>query len=371
MDVERVDEVPDGVTGSGAVPHGPRRRSSPPLGSGAGRRHHPGRWEPLAGPDLLERVRNTGRPRPNADPDLVRRLRSGLEAGLAASAGSGPDASPVAGAVPDGDRRAAGPRLVVTKDRLTRVLACEAHYVATEFGERPLSVALACGAIVDVLFRQLITVGTVGDPMADGLAALAVDDHQRALVSWVEHLPHTERDELRAEVERQADGIRSRWPTLDPGWLPRTQVAMRVPLARGAVELSARADLVIGRPARDVASVAIIEVKSGGRRIEHRADLHFYALIEALRSPAPPFVVATYYTRTGELDVDPVTEDLLMGAARRTLSGAQRLAGLALGAEPSREASVLCGRCSLLSACEVGQQRHDHEVAPPWPSVGR
>jgi hypothetical protein len=369
MDVGRADEAPDAVVGHRAAQNGPCLHPSPQAGTGAGRRHHPGRWEPLAGPDLLERVRNTGRPRPNADPDLVRRLRSGLEAGLAASAGA--DAAPAVGADSDGGGTRAGPPLVVTKDRLTRVLACEAHHVVTEFGERPLSVALACGAIVDVLFRQLVTVGAIGDPMADGLAALAVDDHQRDLVSWVEHLPRTERDELRAEVERQAEGIRRRWPALDPGWLPRTQVAMRVPLARGTVELSARADLVIGPPARDVASLAIIEVKSGYRRIEHRADLHFYALIEALRSPAPPFVVATYYTRTGELDVDPVTEDLLMGAARRTLSGAQRLAGLALGAEPSREASVLCGRCSLLSACEVGQRRHDPDVAPSWPSAGR
>ena len=71
--------------------------------------------------------------------------------------------------------------------------------------------------------------------------------------------------------------------------------------------------------------MAIVEVKSGVRRVEHRADLHFYALIEALRSPAPPFVVATYYTRTGELDVDPVTEELLATASRRALAGTRLL----------------------------------------------
>jgi hypothetical protein len=316
-------------------------------------------------------VRNTGRPRPDADPELARRLRAGLEAGLETYAGTGTDVAGVVAAAGGREGMLTGSPLVVTKDRLTRVLACEAHYVASEFGDRPLSAALACGAIVDVLFRQLVTVGSIGDPMADGLAALAVDDHQRDLVSWVEHLQAAERDELRAEVERQAEGLRRRWPVLDPGWLPRTQVAMRVPLAGGAVELSARADLVIGPPARDVASVAIIEVKSGYRRIEHRADLHFYALIEALRSPAPPFVVATYYTRTGELDVDPVTEDLLMGAARRTLAGTQRLAGLALGAEPSRTASVLCGRCSLLPECGEGQRWHGPDPADYGPPVGR
>jgi hypothetical protein len=247
--------------------------------------------------------------------------------------------------------------LVVTKDRLTRVLACEAHYVATEFGQRSNSVALACGAIVDALFRQLVTIGSIGDPMADGLAALAVDDRQSDLVGWVERLSGTEQDALGAEVERQAEGLRRRWPALDPSWLPRTQEAMRMGLADGTFELSARVDLAIGRPAGDVASVAIVEVKSGSRRAEHRADLHFSALLETLRSPAPPFVVATYYTRTGELDVDPVTDELLMGAARRTLEGARRLADLAGGAEPGRTANPLCGRCAVLPDCELGQER--------------
>ena len=190
---------------------------------------------------------------------------------------------------------------------------------------------MACGALIDVLFRQLVTVGSIGDPMGDGLAALSVDDRQEELVSWIERMPRPERDGLRAEVERQADGLVRRWPALEPAWLPRTQEALRVGLAGGAVELSARVDLAVGRPVEDRSSVAIVEVKSGIRRIEHRADLHFYALIEALRSPAPPFVVATYYTRTGELDVDPVTEDLLVAASRRTLAGTRVLMQRAKG----------------------------------------
>jgi hypothetical protein len=226
--------------------------------------------------------------------------------------------------------------LVVTKDRLTRVLAGEAHSAAAEFGDRPPTMAMACGAIVDVLFRQLVTVGSIADPMADGLAALSVDDHQRALVSWIERLPGSERDQLHAEVDRQAGGLCRRWPSLDPSWLPRTQEALRVPLAGGAVELSARVDLAIGAPAADEASVAIVEIKSGRRRVEHRADLHFYALVESLRSPAPPFVVATYYTRTGEVDVDPVSEELLVGAARRTLAGTRLLWERSPGSEPPR-----------------------------------
>ena len=180
---------------------------------------------------------------------------------------------------------------------------------------------MAGGALIDALFRQLVTTGSIGDPMQDAMDALALDDRQGDLVTWIGNLPVTERGALAAEVERQSIDLVNRWPKLDPSWLPRTQVPMRVGLAGGSIELSGRVDLAIGRPGLAVASVAIVEVKSGARRLEHRMDLHFYALVETLRSPAPPFAVATYYTRTGELDVEPVSDDLLASAARRTLAG--------------------------------------------------
>jgi hypothetical protein len=282
----------------------------------------------------------TGRPRPTADPELANRLQWGIEQGLAADGGrlDRPGGGPV-------------PRLVVTKDRLTGALACEAHHVSTEFGDRAPTAAMACGALVDALFRQFVTVGSLGDPFTDGLAALAVDDHQRCLVSWIETMPVAERQALRAEVERQAAGLARRWPRLEPTWLPRTQVAMRARLAGGAVELSARADLAVGRPTEHEASVAIVEVKSGVRRSAHRSDVHFYALVETLRHRVPPFVVATYYTRTGELDVDPVSEELLVAAARRTGAGVGALWDLAHGSEPRRMPGGLCGTCVALPEC--------------------
>ncbi len=285
-------------------------------------------WQPLAGPALLDRLRITGRPRPAADPELAARLRHELEEGLLSEGGAEGGRSGPLGS----DEQSP---LVVTKDRLTRALS-DLDQRDVEFGQRLPTVPMACGAMVDALFRQLVTVGSIVDPMADALAALSIDDRQYELVSWIERLPGSELAELRAEVERQADGLVRRWPRLDPAWLPRTQEAMRVGLAGGAVELSARVDLAVGRPAELQASVAIVEIKSGARRVEHRVDLHFYALVEALRNPAPPFVVATYYTRTGELDVDPVTEELLVAAGRRTLAGIRALRRQAAGGPPDR-----------------------------------
>ena len=319
-------------------------------------------WQPLAGAALLERLRNTGRPRPRSDPDFAHMLRDRLEHGLSLDVPAGCDWFPPRAGQPEAVPGSPSPRalpLVVTKDRLTRVLACETDCVSSEFGERTPTIALACGAMIDVLFRQLVCQGSIGDPVADGLAALAVDEHQQDLVSWIERMPRGDLQELRAEVERQVGGLRRRWPALEPSWMPRTQESMRVGLAGGAVELSARVDLAIGKPAEDEASVALVEVKSGARRPDHRADLHFYALIEAVRNPAPPFAVATYYTRTGELDVDPVTEELLVGAARRVVAGARALLRGAGGADPHRHPNALCGLCSSLPHGEPGPTQVD------------
>jgi hypothetical protein len=60
---------------------------------------------------------------------------------------------------------------------------------------------------------------------------------------------------------------------------------------------------------------------------EHRADVHYYALLETLRSGAPPFRVATYYCSTGEIDAEEVTEEVLIASVQRTLDALERIAG--------------------------------------------
>ena len=201
--------------------------------------------------------------------------------------------------------------------------------------------------------------------MADGLAALAVDDRQRPLVDWIERMPPAERAELRPEVDRQADGLRRRWPRLEPSWLPRTQVAMRARLAGGPSSCRPGSTWPSAGPPTDEASVAIVEVKSGmRRRMQHRLDLHFYALIETLRSPAPPFVVATYYTRTGELDVEPVTEELLTAAARRALAGTCSHEGVSTGGRRCRPRAGCAAGAPAVPGWGIGQAGRPGEGGP-------
>ena len=173
---------------------------------------------------------------------------------------------------------------------------------------------------------------------------------------------------MTAEVAEHAANIVERWPVPSPAWLPRTQERLEVPLCGGRVVLAGVVDLVLGSPAQDRASVCLVELKSGARRIEHRGDLHFYALLEALRSGAPPFRIATYYSGTGELDAEPVDEDTLVGALARVLDGAIRLCRLAAGAEPERRPNHLCAWCVGLPGCAPGQRRAGTDVrarSPP------
>jgi hypothetical protein len=297
----------------------------------------------LAGAELLGRLRVTGRARPAADPAFTADLRSFLEDGLAGSV------------VP---ATSSGPgRLLVTRDRLTRALACPVHRSAEPSVEqvdahpgdpagprRAFSTPLACGALVGALFRQIVAVGDVGDPMDDSLEALSLDDRQAPLVAWIRGMAEADRSELRAEVDRQARGLLERWPSLDPSWMPRTQEVLRAALVGGAVELRTRVDLAVGRPSGSEASVALLEVVSGARRPEHRDDRRFAALVAALRGPVPPFAVATYYSRTGELEVDPVDHEYLVAGARRCLSAARVL----LGTDQAPSDDADCAACRPL-----------------------
>jgi hypothetical protein len=286
--------------------------------------------------------------RPAVDVGLAGGLRDWLEDGLAAAVACLPaDAPPV----------------FVSKQAVSAVLSCEESFVAERSTVRPPSPEMARGALVDALFRQWVTTGSMRDPMVDGLAALEVADGDGGEVArLISELPAADRLQLAEEITRHATIIVDRWPRPNPAWLPRTQERLKVPLAGGRVVLSGVVDLALGGPSGERASVCIVEIKSGRRRVEHRGDIHFYALLEALRSGAPPFRVATYYTSTGELDVEPVTEAVLAACVERVLEAAVRLCRLSSGSAPVPTPNPLCAWCHSLPSCQPGQERTGSSV---------
>jgi hypothetical protein len=299
---------------------------------------------------VVARLRADGSERPPVDPGLAGGLRDWLEDALADAVTRLPEAQdPVR----------------VNKESLNQVLVCEGHLAACRAAPRVVTYELARGGLVDALFRQWITAGRIDDPWVDACAAVEIDGDPQGVLAYVGGLPTDAHRRLSAEVAEHAARVAYHWTALSPSWLPRTQERMVVPLCDGRVVLAGVADLVVGGPAEERASVCLVEVKSGARRLEHRGDLHLYALLETLRSGAPPFRIATFYTRTGELDDEPVGEDTLVAALQRVLTGSLALCRLAAGAQPTLSSNPLCAWCVGLPRCGPGRARAGTDVPSP------
>ena len=134
-------------------------------------------------------------------------------------------------------------------------------------------------------------VGTIGDPLGDALDALAAEGSDE-LVDRIESLAGTERAWLAETVASHASQLAGLVPRFAPGWLPRTDDRIAIPLAGGRVVLHGVADLLVGVPQPDVASLCALGLTTGGPWARERRSLHFLALLETLRSGTPPFRLA-------------------------------------------------------------------------------
>jgi hypothetical protein len=258
-----------------------------------------------SGLEVLSALRGDPNDRPVVDPALAGGLREWLEDGFSAL-------------LLDPEKP-----LVLDKKTLRRAHSDQGRPAVQE-----ITHALAIGLMMDALFRQLVTIGRIDDPMGDGLESLRIDPRRADAVAFIESLEGRERVDFEDEIETQSAITLSRWPRLSPAWLPRTQERIAIPLAGGGIVLVGIIDLIIGAPSRGRASVEVIDVKSGRPRLDDREDLRYYALLEALRSGAPPFRTATFYTRTGQVDFEDIDDEVLTCTVRSVLSAVEQLVGV-------------------------------------------
>jgi hypothetical protein len=248
--------------------------------------------------DLLDQLRGTGEPRPKVDPELAGGLREWLEDSLAGPAvriGSRLVTAPLTG--PLGRQRAGSGS--VHDEMVTNLVRC--------------------------VFRQWVTTGTVHRPLEDALEALSIWGDRGGVVEAVNRLDADRRSALADEVAGHASIISDAWPALCPAWFPRTRERICVPLCGGRILLGSVVDLVIGTQASKEATVCLVQVGTTptGNHV-NLPELHFIALLETLRSGAPPCRVARYVTGSGELHVESVDEHMLVSALVKTVEAAER-----------------------------------------------
>lgn len=159
---------------------------------------------------MLAVLRGDPAARPTADPAVVEAARAHPEAAAAAWTEAIP------------------PEVVVrvTKDAVSSVRRCEARHLA-ELAARsepqdPPPPAVVRGRLLDALFRQVATIGTVGaDPVADALAACDVEgDSGRA---GLDRRDQADGRRVRDEVVLAAERLVAEWPPLPAGAGVRTQ----------------------------------------------------------------------------------------------------------------------------------------------------
>ena len=256
--------------------------------------------ERAAGPraardEVLALLRDGSGRRPRFDPGLSGGLRAWLEDGASELASvRGDDAAPLY----------LGPRL------LWGTSAAAVHPASAGAAD-PVPPELVTSCLIRALFRQLVTTGRWGDPLADALDALRVEPDRLALVTWIDEMSDPARAALSATLVPHVAHLRNLTPRFATSWLPRTNDRVAIPLAGGRVVLSGVFDLLVGAPVPGTATLCALGLTTGGRWAQARTALHYLALLETLRSGTPPFRVALLHSAFGRYGVEDVIEEHL------------------------------------------------------------
>jgi hypothetical protein len=263
--------------------------------------------------DVLARLRDRSTLRPSFDPGLAGGLRAWLEDGAGALvAHRGDDAPPLH----------LGPRLLLghgdqnssSRQRSSRQREDYPSQVVTSY-------------LVHALFRQLVTTGSVGDPLTDALDALGLHPNRAGLVRHVGRLDRRARSELRAELTNQIGHLRELTPHFASGWLPRTDDRVAIPLAGGRVVLCGVFDLLVGAPAPGQATLCALQLTSGGPWAFARTALHYLALLETLRHGIPPFRLGLLDSAVGRYVIEDVQQEHLRAMTSHLVTRLALLAG--------------------------------------------
>jgi len=265
--------------------------------------------------DVLARLRDRSAQRPRFDPGLAGGLRAWLEDGAGALvARRGDDALPLH----LGPRLLLGPADQNSPSRQTLALAPKRENYPSQ---------VVTSYLVHALFRQLVTTGSVGDPLTDALDALGLHPNRAGLIGHVGRLDRRARTELRAELTDQIGHLRELTPHFAPGWLPRTDDRLAIPLAGGRVVLCGVFDLLVGAPAPGQASLCALQLTSGGPWAFARTALHYLALLETLRHGNPPFRLGLLDSAVGRYVIEDVQQEHLRAMASHLVTRLALLAG--------------------------------------------
>lgn len=247
----------------------------------------------------------------------------------------------------------------VTKRLLAGVHGCQVRHLHEQQQPFEVSVPIIRGTVTHKALELAVHWPGPSLPLDlvdEAIRRVRGTDHWAA--DFLDTATPADHAELRSSAADMVGKFLESWPPLVPAMRPATEAKMWAELCSGRIVLKGQADLTLGQPigSGGRARKIIVDYKTGGRSVDHRSDLRFYALVEALRLGVPPRLLVTAYLSSATLETETVTTELLDSAAARVIDGTRAALALAAGTlEPARRASPACRWCPLLDDCEVGQ----------------
>lgn len=261
--------------------------------------------------------------------------------------------------------------LFLNKHALTQVHGCEGRFVAEQGEGFAWTAPLARGMVAHKALE--LAVGWRGEAVPVELVDEAIarlSQGSDGMADFLQVATEADLAELRTLAADRVTTFLELFPPLRPAWRPVTESRVRVELHGGAVVLSGKIDLSLGRADGTTAGKVLIDLKTGGFRTHHLDDLRFYALLESIKVGTPPRLLATYYLDQGRPVVEAVTVDVLAAALRRTIAGAARVVALTRqGEPPTLRPGPGCRWCSALDLCDEGRAwvaADDEGIADPF-----
>ena len=292
--------------------------------------------------EVLETLGATGDERPRFHPNLGRDLHASLNTELAQL-------------VPDD---LADLPLFVTKRTLAMVHGCRRRWqhedTTDDFAWTP---AIARGSVSHKAIELGIHWSGETAPLHMVDEAMASYEHgDTGLGYYLQGIEPADRAELRARAGERVSAFFECFPPIEPKWKPVTEGRLKRTLAQERVILQGKPDLTLGVARGAQAGKVVVDLKTGAPMPDHRADLRFYALIDAMMQGTPPRLLVTYYLDQARPVTEPVTEAVLEAEMTRVVDGVRLMVELRTGErEPDLVPSPSCRWCPLLDDCEHGQ----------------
>ena len=246
----------------------------------------------------------------------------------------------------------AGETLSVNKYTIGAALGCETRW---QFGgDFSWNVRNASGS-VSHRGAELLLVGRLDATPMDAVAAAIelMREENPAFAEFYDEATAAQRAAIHADATTHVTSLAHGFPVLPKKMYPRTEQSFQATLGGRTIQLNARPDLAVGRPAGPDARSLLVDLKTGAPHQSHVDDLRFYALVFMLRWGEPPWRIASYYAGDGAWAAEEVDADVLEAAALRTSDAILRMAEIVCSQRPpALSPGTGCNWCALAQTCE-------------------